>query len=33
LRASACTRNTARTFCTSIAMAAKTGDTGASVRL
>src|SRR6266567_8909052 len=33
LRASACTRNTARTFCTSIATAAQTGDTAASVRL
>src|SRR5580693_5630630 len=33
LRASACTRNTARTFCTSIATAAQTGDTADSVRL
>src|SRR5947209_10829245 len=33
LRASACTRNTARTFCTSIAAAAQTADTAASVRL
>src|SRR5690348_5095306 len=33
LRASACTRSTARTFCTSIATAAHTGDTAASVRL
>src|SRR5690242_13585327 len=33
LRASACTRNTARTFCASIATAAQTGDTAASVRL
>src|SRR5690242_9770324 len=33
LRASAWTRSTARTFCTSIATAAQTGDTAASVRL